>query len=50
MFHVFASVIQGFKIRVHLVSLLFNVLHFIWAVFLLLCFVSNRAHVVDGSF
>ena len=28
MFHVFASVIQGFKIRVHLVSLLFNALLF----------------------
>ena len=40
MFHVFASVIQGFKLRVHLVSLLFNALHFLWAVFLLLCFVS----------
>ena len=50
MFHVFASVIQGFKIRTHLVSLLFNALHFLWAVFLLLCFVSNCAHVVDGSF
>ena len=49
MYSCFMFLHQSFKDNMCTFSMLFNALHFLWAVFVFLCFVSNCAHIVDGS-